>query len=64
MIPFNYNDTEGTLTIGDRLGEFPDMLKERTFNVVVVNKDKPQVFNLKAKGLVVKYDGTKQVVKL
>ena len=64
MIPFTYNDTEGTLTIGDRLGEFPDMLKERTFNVVVVNKDKPQVFNLKAKGLVVKYDGTKQVVKL
>ena len=64
MIPFTYNDTEGTLTIGDRLGEFPGMLKERTFNVVVVSKDKPQAFNLKAKGQVVKYDGTKQVVKL
>ena len=64
MIPFTYNDTEGTLTIGDRLGEFPGMLKERTFNVVVVSKDKPQAFDLKAKGQVVKYDGTKQVVKL
>ena len=64
MIPFTYNDNEGTLTIGDRLGEFPGMLKERTFNVVVVSKDKPQAFNLKAKGQVVKYDGTKQVVKL
>ena len=64
MIPFTYNDAEGTLTIGDRLGEFPGMLKERTFNVVVVSKDKPQVFNLKAKGQVVKYNGTKQVVKL
>ena len=50
--------------LGDRQGEFPGMLKERTFNVVVVNKEKAQPFDLNAKGQVVKYNGTKQVVKL
>ena len=64
MIPFAYDDAEGTLTIGQRQGEFPGMLKERSFRVVVVNKDKPQPFDLKAKGQLVKYDGAEVVVKL
>ena len=64
MIPMEYNDAEGVLTLGNRQGEFPGMLKERTFNVVVVNKEKAQPFDLNAKGQVVKYNGTKQVVKL
>lgn len=63
-IPFAYNDAEGTLVIGDRTGDFPGMLKERTFNVVKVSKDQPQPFDLKAKGITVKYDGKAQTVKL
>ena len=63
-IPFTYNDAEGTLTIGDRAGEFPGMLKERTFNVVKVSKDKPQPFDTKAKGVTVKYDGKQQSVSI
>ena len=63
-IPFTYKEAEGTLTVGARKGEFPGMLKERTFNVVKVSKDKPQPFDLKVKGVVVKYDGTTQTVKL
>ena len=63
-IPFTYNDAEGTLTIGDRAGEFPGMLKERTFNVVKVSKDKPQPFDAKAKGVTVKYDGKRQSVSI
>ena len=63
-IPFAYNDAEGTLVIGDRTGDFPGMLKERTFNVVKVSKDQPQPFDLKAKGTTVKYDGKAQTVKL
>ena len=63
-IPFAYNDAEGTLVIGDRTGDFPGMLKERTFNVVKVSKDRPQPFDLKAKGTTVKYDGKAQTVKL
>ena len=53
-----------TLTIGDRAGEFPGMLKERTFNVVKVSKDKPQPFDAKAKGVTVKYDGKQQSVSI
>ena len=33
-IPFTWDDAAKTLTIGARKGEFPGMLKERTFNVV------------------------------
>lgn len=63
-IPFTYNEADGTLTIGDRTGEFPGMLKQRTFNIVKVGKDKPQPFDLKAKGTVVNYDGKAQHVKI
>ncbi|MBQ8520284.1 MAG: DUF5110 domain-containing protein, partial [Bacteroides sp.] len=64
MIPFAYNEAEGTLTIGDRQGEFPSMLQERTFNIVVADKENPQPFDLNAKGQVVKYNGSRQVVRL
>ena len=63
-IPFEYNEQNGELTIGDRQGEFNGMLKERTFNVVAVSKDKPQVLDMNVKGQLVQYDGTKQIVKL
>ena len=38
-IPIAWNDANHTLEIGKRNGEFPGMLKERTFNVVWVSKD-------------------------
>lgn len=64
MIPFEYDEDSRTLTIGERTGEFDGMLKERTFTVVVVGKDKAQGFDKDAKGIVVKYDGSKQTVQL
>jgi alpha-D-xyloside xylohydrolase len=36
-IAMNWNEAEKTLTIKDRKGEFPGMLKDRTFRVVLVN---------------------------
>lgn len=63
-IPFAYDDATGTLTIGDRTGEFPGMLKERTFRVVKVSKDAPKPFDPKAAGTVVKYDGKAQSIRL
>lgn len=63
-IPFTYNDAEGTLTVGNRTGEFSGMLKERTFNVVKVDRNQPQPFDLNAKGVMVKYDGMQQSVRL
>ena len=62
MIPFTYDDKAGTLVIGDREGEFPGMLKERTFNVIRVSADKAQPSGLAARGVVVKYNGKAQTV--
>jgi alpha-D-xyloside xylohydrolase len=36
-IAMNWNEATKTLTIKDRKGEFPGMLKDRTFNIVWVN---------------------------
>jgi alpha-D-xyloside xylohydrolase len=38
-IPIHWNDAEHALTIGARQGEFPGMLRQRTFRVVVVRAD-------------------------
>nr|MCR5312835.1 DUF5110 domain-containing protein [Bacteroidaceae bacterium] len=63
-IKFVYNDSEKSLTISDREGEFPGMLKERVFTIVKVSKDNAQAYNPEADGVVVKYNGKKQLVKL
>ncbi|MCX7986668.1 MAG: DUF5110 domain-containing protein [Bacteroidales bacterium] len=39
-IRFDWDDTNKTLTIGKRKGEFPGMLKKRTINVILVDKNK------------------------
>jgi alpha-D-xyloside xylohydrolase len=38
-IEFKWNDSKQKLTIGAVQGEFPGMLKNRTFNVRIVGKD-------------------------
>jgi len=38
-IPIHWNEADHTLTIGARHGEFPGMLRQRTFQVVVVRED-------------------------
>jgi alpha-D-xyloside xylohydrolase len=38
-IEFRWDDAQHQLTIADRRGDFPGMLKKRTINVVVVSKD-------------------------
>ncbi len=39
-IPFTWNDSDGTLTIGHREGEYDGMLKKRHFRIVLVDKEK------------------------
>jgi alpha-D-xyloside xylohydrolase len=38
-IPMHWDSEKSTLTIGERKGDFPGMLKQRTFRVVFVHKD-------------------------
>jgi alpha-D-xyloside xylohydrolase len=50
-IPFSYNESAGTLTIGARIGNFPGMLKERRFRVIWVSKDGPEPLAFTRQGI-------------
>ncbi len=64
-IDISYSEATRTLTIGQRKGTFPGMLKNRRFNVVVVSKDKPQPLNLdNPEGQMITYSGKAVSVKL
>lgn len=63
-IPFSYNEAEKVLTIGERQGEFPGMLKNRQFRIVKVDATHAQGFDPDAQGELVNYDGKAVHVKL
>ncbi len=52
-IPMKWDDAAGTITIGDRNGEFPGMLQSRKFNVVKVDASNPNG----TKPVTINYDG-------
>lgn len=62
-ISFEYDEASKTLVIGDREGEYDNMVKERTFNIVYVSASDAKGFDVNAKGEEVKYNGAKCVVK-
>ncbi|MHB9054910.1 MAG: TIM-barrel domain-containing protein [Paludibacteraceae bacterium] len=64
MINFKYDETAKTLKINDRKGTFRGVLKERKFNIILVNQSSPKVFDPDAEGIVVIYNGTEQTIKL
>jgi alpha-D-xyloside xylohydrolase len=64
FIPMSYDESSKTLTIGDRRGSFPGMLKERKFEIVWVNNSRPVGMSLKAHpDQVVTYVGTLLTIK-
>ena len=63
-IPFTFDNATSTLTIGERKGEFPGMLKERKFNVILVSPSNAVGYSRDAKGIEVNYNGSKTEVKL
>lgn len=64
-IPMRWDDAARTLTLGARDGTFPGMLAERTFEVVLVTREKPAGFSFSPKaGRSVKYHGEAVSVKL
>jgi alpha-D-xyloside xylohydrolase len=64
IIPMVYNETLRTLVICDRQGEYPGMLRNRTFNVVIVDKNNPKPFGKHVKGVEIAYDGRMKILKL
>jgi alpha-D-xyloside xylohydrolase len=65
QIPMHYNEAGKSLVIGKREGSFPGMIRERTFQVVWINKDKavPLDFNRKP-NTIIKYTGQEQTIKM
>jgi alpha-D-xyloside xylohydrolase len=64
-IEFKLNDSVHEITIGKRRGDFPGMLKTRTFNVVVVSPDHGTGVDVTNKvDKIVKYDGTETEIVL
>jgi alpha-D-xyloside xylohydrolase len=64
-IPILWDEARRTLTIGKREGSFKGMLKERTFNVVLVTPDKPDGFlSMPSPEQTVKYNGKLLRIKL
>jgi alpha-D-xyloside xylohydrolase len=56
-ITMNWNETEKILTIGDRKGDFPGMLKERTFRIVRVGAKNGTGIEPARKAQEIKYTG-------
>lgn len=64
-IPMRWNDSTRTLSIGARAGSFGGMQASRTFQLIVVSKDKPVGFSFEPKAdKSVSYDGSAVDVKL
>jgi len=63
-VAFAWDDARRELTIGQRQGEFPGMLKKRTIHIVLVKEGQGTGIGITAgPDKVVQYDGTKQVVR-
>jgi alpha-D-xyloside xylohydrolase len=64
-IPITYNEASNTLIIGRRVGAFEGMIKQRTFRVIKISKDKPRELNVDAHSDVeIKYDGSERSMTL
>jgi alpha-D-xyloside xylohydrolase len=65
VISFQWNDKEKQLTIGERTGSYPGMLKSRKFSVVLVNDGNGTGMNLPGKkSKIIFYNGKKTIIGL
>jgi len=63
-IDFKWNNSKHELTIGQREGKFPGMIKERTINIIIVSKDHGTAVEICPQpDKIVKYYGAKVEVK-
>jgi len=65
IVPLSYDEKAHEFIIGKREGNFQGMLETRTFEIVWITKENPSGLNFVSKpDSVVKYDGTRQVIKM
>jgi len=64
-IDISYDDASKTVSFAQRQGQFPGMLSERRFNIVLITKDSPKALNLQnPEGKIVKYNGKAVSIQL
>ncbi|HET9571054.1 MAG TPA: TIM-barrel domain-containing protein [Bacteroidales bacterium] len=64
-IRFQWNNKQKSLTIDKRMGKYPGMLEDRTFNIVIVRPNKGQGGELTVQpDKLVKYNGNKLTVNI
>lgn len=64
-IPISYNDMTKELSIGERRGEYDQMIRDRVFKIVYINPDKAKGFDSKpVPDITVEYEGASITVKL
>ena len=64
-IDITYDEASRTVTFGKRNGQFPGMLKNRQFNVILVSRDAPKLLNLdNPVGKLVNYNGKAVSIQL
>ena len=64
LIPIYYNDSDKTLVIRKRTGEFTGMLKKRKFNIIYVHHQSPKALDFDLSGKVVEYNGSMITIEL
>ena len=64
-IDIHYDDAARTVTLGTRKGQFPGMLKQRRFNIVLITKEAPKQLDLNTpEGKLIQYNGKEMKVSL
>jgi alpha-D-xyloside xylohydrolase len=64
-IRFQYSENNKTITIHERKGDFPGMLKKRYFRIKYITNEKPIELNIEKKdGVLIKYNGRRQAIFL
>ena len=64
-IDIRYNDAARSVTFSARQGQFPGMLQQRRFNVVLITKDAARPLNLdNPEGKLVQYNGKAVTIQL
>ena len=64
-IDIEYDDEDRTVSFSARKGNFPGMLKQRRFNIVLITKDAPKPLNLdNPQGKLVNYNGKAVSIQL
>jgi alpha-D-xyloside xylohydrolase len=62
-ITFIWNDAKKVLTISDRHGSFPGMLKERIFNIIIISEGKGAGIEIEKPDQLISYTGKKTSMK-